>query len=371
MKRLFFPQRSHIPKESAEEMHRVVFILCGLSLLFYVLAGVIPLRQGKEVKKAMIKASGIMEQSLVALRECRKEKGVAIDKENDFNETGLIGLKFSPTTTSLGSLEAKRTATNPNFAGLIVYLLSRAGVGRGDTIAAGASGSFPSLIVAVLSGSKAMGLNLLLISSLGASQWGANNPDFHWLDMQSCLQNIGLFETQPLALSLGGEKDTGIDMSAEGRALLRRAAREWGGLFLEEPDLSRNVQIRRHLYEEYAGEKKIKAFINIGGSWSNLGTDSEVLKIKPGLVQVRYIPAAEKRGVMQEMALWGMPIIHLLHIKGLCRRYRLPWDPKPLPHPGEGKLYHLASETQPSFFLLAGGYFLLVVLVIVFRKKIS
>lgn len=371
MTRLFFLLRRNIPKEGAEKIQRVVFILCGISLLFFVLARVIPLKQGKEVKKEMIKASEIMEQALAALRECREEKGVAVDKENDFNETGLIGVKFSPTTTSLGSLKAKRTAANPNFAGLIVYLLNKAGVSRGDTVAAGASGSFPSLIVAALSASKTMGLNLLLISSLGASQWGANNPDFHWLDMQSCLQNIGLFETQPIALSLGGEIDTGMDMNAKGRALLLRVAEEWGGLFLEEPDLSRNVQKRMHLYEEYAAKKEIKAFINIGGSWSNLGTDSEVLKLKPGLVQVRYIPPAEKRGVMQEMALRGLPVIHLLHIKGLCRRYRLPWDPKPLPLPGEGKLYYLASETQPSFFLLVGGYFLFLALVMVFRKKIS
>jgi poly-gamma-glutamate system protein len=161
-----------------------------------------------------------------------------------------------------------------------------------------------------------------------------------------------------------------MDMSAEGRALLLRAAEEWGGLFLEEPDLSRNVQKRIHLYEEYAGEKEIKAFINIGGSWSNLGTDSEILELKPGLVQVKHIPPAEKRGVMQEMALRRIPVIHLLHTKGLCRRYRLPWDPKPLPQPGEGRLFQLASETQPSFFLLVGGYFLLFILVIVFRKKI-
>jgi hypothetical protein len=125
------------------------------------------------------------------------------------------------------------------------------------------------------------------------------------------------------------------------------------------------------LYEKYAGEEEINAFINIGGSWSNLGTDSEVLKLKPGLVRLRYIPPAEKRGVMQEMALRGISVVHLLHIKGLSRRYRLPWDPKPLPHPGEGRLFPHASETQSSFFCIAGGYFILLILVIVFRKKIS
>lgn len=367
----FLSTRRSIPKENAGKTQRIVFILCALSLLIFVLARAIPLKQGKKVKKEMITASEIMEEALVALRECRTEKAIPIDRESDFNQTGLIGVKYSQTTTTLGSLEAKRTASNPNFAALIVYLLTRAGVRRGDAVAAGASSSFPSLIVATLSASKSMGLKLLMISSLGSSQWGANIPNFHWLDMQSCLHEAGLFETQPIAFSLGGERDIGEDMSPEGRALLLHEAEEWGCFLLNEPDLSRNIQERMRLYEEYAGEKEVKAFINIGGSWSNLGTDSEVLKLKPGLVRLRYIPPAEKRGVIHEMALQEIPVIHLLHIKGLSRRHRLPWDPKPLPQPGEGKLYILASETQQSFFILAGVYFLAVILVIILRKKIS
>jgi poly-gamma-glutamate system protein len=189
--------------------------------------------------------------------------------------------------------------------------------------------------------------------------------------MQSCLQEARLFDAQSVAISLGGEKDTGMDMSPEGRAFLLQEAEEWRGLFLDEPDLSLNVQQRMVLYEKYAGDEEIKTFINIGGSWSNLGTDSEVLRIKPGLARLRYTPPVEKRGVMQEMALRGIPVIHLLHIKGLSSRYRLPWDPKPLPHPGEGGLFLLASDIQPSFFCIAGGYFVLLILVMVFRKKIS
>jgi len=368
---LFFSLRRNIPKESGEKIRGVIFILCAISLLFLILARTIPLKQGEKIKSEMVRASEIMEEALGAIHECRMEKEMAIDREIDFNQTGLIGVKYSSTTTSLGSLEAKRTACNPNFAALIVYLLDRAGVKRGDTVAAGASSSFPSLIVAALSASKAMDLQPLMISSLGASQWGANIPEFHWLEIQSCLQEAGVFKTQPIAISLGGDKDTGMDMSPQGRALLLHEAEEWGGLFLDEPNLSRNVQERMRLYEEYAGEKEIKAFINIGGSWSNMGTDSEVLKLKPGLVRLKNVPPEERRGVIHEMALRGIPIIHLLYVKGLCRRYRLPWDPMPLPQPGKGEIYLLVSETQPSFFVLAGLYFLFIILVFLFRKKIS
>ena len=35
------------------------------------------------------------------------------------------------------------------------------------------------------------------------------------------------------------------------------------------------------------------------------------------------------------MAARGVPVIHLLYVKGLADRYGLPWDPVPLPGPGE------------------------------------
>jgi len=371
MMSLFFGQKRNIPKKGAGKYQSAVFILCALSLLFFVLARYIPLKQGERVRREMIRASEIMGEALALIRECRKEKGIALDKTTDFNQTGLVGVEFSSITTSLGNLEAKKTTTNPNFAALTVFLLKQAGVERGDAIAVGASGSFPALIVAVLSASKAMGLKVLMICSLGASQWGANIPDFHWLHMQSCLQEAGLFNTPPIAISLGGEKDTGMDMTPEGRTLLLNDAEEWGSLFLHEPRLRNNVQERMRIYGEKGGKGGIKAFLNIGGSLSNMGTDARILKLKPGLISFKSFPPVEKRGVMHEMALRKIPVIHLLYIRGLVRRYRLPWDPSPLPQPGKGEIYILARETPLSFSLIAVLYFLLVTPVFIWRKKVS
>lgn len=360
-----------VPKSSPKKSQALILILGLVSILFYFLAQYIPLKQGERLKAEMIRASEIMAEASSFIRECRKEKGLAIDIEKDLNQTGLIGVEFSSITTSIGSLEAKRTTTNPNFAALIVFLLNRAGVKRGETIAVGASGSFPALIVAVLSASKAMALKPLIICSLGASQWGANLPDFHWLRMQSCLQEAGIFEYLPVALSLGGDEDTGLDMSPEGRSYLLDEVEEWGGLVIHEPDLRRNVQQRMSVYEAKSGEHEIKAFINIGGSWSSMGTDFGVLELKPGLARFKSFPPAETRGLMHEMALRKIQLIHLLYVQGLAQRYRLPWDPKPLPEPGEGKIYKLAIETQPSFFLIAAVYFLVIILILLFRNWLS
>jgi poly-gamma-glutamate system protein len=225
--------------------------------------------------------------------------------------------------------------------------------------------------VAVFSAAKAMNLKLIVINSLGASQWGANSPDFHWLDMQSCLLNAGIFDAKPIGLSLGGARDEGKDMNPEGRFLLVNEIRESGIFFIHEPDLKRNVEARMCLYEEKAGEGKIKAFINIGGSWSNMGEDPEILKLRPGLVKIKQFPPAEKRGVLFAMAALNIPAFHLLYIKGLVERYGLSWDPFPLPQPGKGKIYQLVGKRQTSFLLLTAAYFLLVILVMVFRNKLG
>lgn len=123
------------------------------------------------------------------------------------------------------------------------------------------------------------------------------------------------------------------------------------------------------LYEEKAGNDKIEAFVNVGGSWSNIGEDPEVLRLKPGLSKIRKLPPLEKRGVLYEMAARKIPVIHLLYIKGLVQRYGLAWDPVPLPNPGEEKIFEFARERQTAFLFLAAVYLLLVIIVLVFQNR--
>ncbi len=336
------------------------FLLFVLSLVFFVLAKTVPIREVSASVEKMKEASQIMSQAMSVLKECRKDKALSIDPSSDINRTGLIGTRLSSITTSLGNLEAKRTTTNPNFAGLIVYLLIEAGVKAGDTIAVGASSSFPALVVAVLSASKAMDLNPLVIASLGASQWGANLPDFHWLHMHECLLENRIFSYKPVAVSLGGDQDRGEDMEEEGRNLLKRAIEESGVPVVEEKGLEANVEAKMHLYAAAAKEQPIKAFVNIGGSWSNLGTDREILNLEPGFVRFHRIPPKENRGVLFEMGARGVPIIHLLFIRGIVERYGLAWDPAPLPRVGDGEIYERIRETQPSFLYISLLYFVLL-----------
>ena len=181
---------------------RFILVLFFVSLIFFIFAKIFPFVDKTQQKAKMIEASEIMKKAMSTLSTCQEEKNQFIDKKFDINGTGLIGVENSLITTTLGSLEAKRTTTNPNIGALIVHLLYEAGVREGDAVAVGASGSFPALIIAVMSAAKAMGINPIIICSLSASQWGANRPNFHILSMLECLSFSGVFSFLPAALSL-------------------------------------------------------------------------------------------------------------------------------------------------------------------------
>jgi poly-gamma-glutamate system protein len=43
------------------------------------------------------------------------------------------------------------------------------------------------------------------------------------------------------------------------------------------------------------------------------------------------MPAGPTRGLLFEFAARGVPVIHLLHVRGLAKDNGLPYDPVPLP----------------------------------------
>jgi|YNPBryunderm2012_1023409.scaffolds.fasta_scaffold00068_14 poly-gamma-glutamate system protein len=304
-------------------------------------------------------AARLMAEGRENLLRCQKEKGLVPEKNPfDFNQTGLIGQEDSPITTTLGNLQAKRTTTNPNLAALLVYLLKKAGVRKGQAVALGASSSFPALILATYSAARVMELNLLVIVSLGSSQWGANNPEFSWLEMETCLRSAGFNHHRLLALSFGGEDDSGGDFPDDFKNKVINFCREFDLMLLGGGSLEQRVQEHLSLFLKASGSRRISAFINVGGSAVNLGSDSSILELRPGLTRVKKIPKPAHRGLIQEMALREVPIIHLLNIRKLVEIYGLPWDPKPLPQPGEGLAWPEKKLEKRKLIFLFLGYVL-------------
>ena len=244
-------------------------------------------------------------------------------------------------TTSLGDVEAKRTSANPAFAALLVSYFQQAGLGRGDVVAVGASGSFPGLLLATLCASRALALEPVVIYSVGASMYGANLPGLTFVDMLARLREDGVLPYAIAAVSPGGDDDrgTGVLFDEPGGALLEETRRsgvpEVGGT-----TLAGSIERRMRIYEAAAGGRPIRCFVNVGGASANFGDTPVSLTLPNGLV--RAAPAAPRsptRGLVFEFASRGVPVVHLLFVRGLARDNHLPFDPIPLPPIGEGEVY--------------------------------
>jgi poly-gamma-glutamate system protein len=308
----------------------------------------------------MVVAANLMGEAMAVVREHRESMGAFADESSELeiddtldpNHTGLIGPQYSPLFTTVGHLEAKRTSTVPAMAALTVHLLDQAGVEPGDRIAIGASGSFPALMIASLAAAESMMLRPAIVFSLGASSYGATDPDFNMLDLYHLLQQEVGFPIAAEAVSLGGGADVGEGFEAEVRQRLIAQIEKSGIRFLHEPDLRSNVAARTAIFGD------VTAFINIGGSDANLGTSPMILDLEPGLNLAIDLPPEDQRGMVFEMAANGIPVIHLLNIRGLASRYGIPWDPVPLPEPGDTLLLDTRQSGGARLWLIAAAYFL-------------
>lgn len=333
---IFFKKRNHVL--SNQRLNRNVTAAGAMSLAVFVAVQIFSPKRPLLYTDQMVNAARLMEKAIAIVGSEYEKSGIEIDETIDPNHTGLIGPENSELTTTLGHLEAKRTTTNPNMAGLIVHLLHQAGVAAGDTIAVGSSASFPALMIATLAAAQAMEVYPVVILSLGASSYGGTHVDFNLLNIYQLLLREGVFTIQPVAISLGGEKDIGQDFKPDIKERLLKQIQASGIPCIYEPDLQKNVAARMKMYQGSLSAGRISAFVNIGGNYADLGTSELVLEVKPGLNRNVSLPAKSERGVLFEMAAQDIPCIHLLFIKGLAMKFGLPWDPIPLPKPGASKL---------------------------------
>jgi len=354
---------------TAKVSHKTIFYLAAVSLAFYLLFYFWLEPAGKELAPDEAEAARLMVEAEKEIYNCQEKLGLMPGK-NPFDpmKTGLIGLESSPLTTTLGQLEAKRTTTNPAMGALLVRLLHQAGVKKGQVVAAGASGSFPALAVAAYCAARAMEVKLLVIVSLGASQWGANQPDFTWLSIEKCLRQAGFKQHRLLAVTWGGEDDSGREYPEDLKSRLRQEAQALGLEFLEPDGLKSMVETHVRLFKEAAGARPVRAFINIGGSLVNLGRDSSVLELRPGLTQVKKIPPENRCGLIQRLASEGIPVIHLLNIRGLVERYNLPWDPQPLPQVDKDLKLQQEDSYKRKLWLLLAVYILACAAIVIFNR---
>ena len=313
-----------------------------------------------------IAASKLTQKALLHLKNERFENVHFVDNINDPNETGLIGEQYTPITTGSGSLPIKASTMNPNFGGMMVQLLRDAQLKKGDEVAICMTGSFPGLNVAVLAAIQTLGIKPVIISSVTASSWGANDPDFTWIDMEHELYEDKIFVNHSIAASIGGNLDIGRALSLEGRELVEFAIKRNHLDYINTGTIEGNIKKRLEIFNKH---KKIKAFINIGGGVASNGSDYNGDAIRAGYhetLKLKDFP--DKKGVMFEMAKRNIPIIHLKNVQQLMNKYDLPLEPIPLPEIGKGKLY-FALKYQVGIVASALLFLVGLLLVTIYMDK--
>lgn len=278
--------------------------------------------------------------------------GIGLEAE-DLNATGLIGPEFTELTTTPGSVDAKRTSLNPNFAAAMVRYFYDVGLRDGDTVAIGASGSFPGFLIASTIAATEMGLQTKVIASCGSSMHGATRPEFTIFDILFSLKDNGFADFDLLAVSGGGENDQGGGI-LEGilyentkelsLSLCLEASERSGAEVLNFTKLSDSIERRLALYGD-----DVDMFINIGGSAANSGNSSYTLNFPRGLVITPpAIPDVMDRGLCYEFASQGIPVLNLLNVKQLAAENGIAYDSVPMGEPGNGLVYATSSYSRPS-----------------------
>jgi len=330
-----------------------------------LLVGLLLIEQTKSIVQTpyydeQTQAAQLMKSSLEVIKKERLKRTIPLDIGLDPNQTGIIGKEYTQLTTTLGNLEAKRTSTNPAFAALLVKYFKEANLKKGDVIAIGASGSFPALMVAALSATRVLELEPLFIYSVGSSEYGANIPEFTFVQMLDSLNKKNIIPYKLLAISMGGYLDQAEGMLySDSQDTIKKIVQSSGALVIDTANIEENILQRIQLYSAASNGKPIKAFVNIGGATPNYGNTPASITYPNGLViDGPKIPDYPERGLIFEYQNLGIPIIHLLNIRDLAVKNGIPIDPVPLPEIGEGGVYRRIVYNKYIIILVIGIEFL-------------
>lgn len=317
-------------------------ILALLTAALVLLGGTISLAAAgrwegpSEYYDTQVQAAQQLQACFDAVKGYKEELGIPMSEE-DHHQTGMIGQSYTGITTTLGAQEAKRTTAWPDMAALCVRLLYEAGVEPGDTVGAGFSGSFPGMDLAVVAACESMGVELICIPSVGASTFGANDPELTFPEMLCRLNADGLISTWPAAVTLGGSNDVGSDMDKVLVGEIRTRLTALGLSPVELPDFAENLRWREEVYRTLG---PIDCFIAVGGNLTSLGQGEDSTTIGQGVLpSLQASRLHEGSGLVQRYQAAGLPVINLLNIKQLVAEYDLPYDPVEWPPIGRSAVY--------------------------------
>ena len=283
----------------------------------------------------MLSAATAMKAASEAVLYRKLERGIWPGSQYDPNWTGLIGQEYTPSTTTAATLANKRTATNPDFAAALARLLAAQGIGEDSTVLLVESGSFLGADIAALTALEALDANVILILSLGSSQWGANDPELNLLEIMSLLRERGIVRSVPLAVVIGGAGAVGGNMEPEGVERLRPSFARHSDIPLVEvrPTSAVVARLREMIDEAAGGEDSIDLMIKTGGSVISVGACRENYQMPTGLIP-RPRECSGTPGLFYLVGGDHLRVLNILAMKQIAEELGLPYDPVPLPMPG-------------------------------------
>ncbi len=330
-------------------------ILTVVAVLAYLAADASRISVTTPMHDEKVAAARWMQTAIDSLRRFQYQRGRFPDEVNDPALTNLIGQQYTQITTEPGDIEAKWTALNPNMAAAVIEYFRRAGLKSGDMVAAGMSGSLTGMNLAFYAACETMGIVPIVITSVGASSWGANDPFFTWLDMERILREKGLLHHISQAASYGGGNDLGRSLSPDGRSLIYSAIKRNGIWLIRQPTLEESIQRRMDHYLEQTEGRDYSLYVNVGGGVASIGHSRNSDLIGHGLNLTLPDYNYPKRGVIHEFSDMGIPVLHLGNIAQIAEEFGLPVSPVALPTPGIGPLFseERYNSVVTSFALLA------------------
>jgi len=292
----------------------------------------------------MLMAARSMQAASRVLWQEKETRGLTPFAQTDPNRTGMIGLEYTPITTTIGDLLAKRTATNPDFAAALIRQIVPLGLARGAPAVIVVSGSFVGGDIAAIAAVETLGLRPIVIASLSASMWGANEPEFNLVDMLAALRERNVIRTRAVAAVLGGGGAIGGSMDPDGVAALRRSAARDGVPIVEARPVAALIDELLARINAAAGDARAGLVINVGGALIGLGSCRESHELPPGLTRKPPPCSDGTPGLAMRLAAEGAPILHIINLRRLALEWGLPFDPTPLPIPGNNRAIYGSAK---------------------------
>jgi len=282
----------------------------------------------------MLAAARSMQAAAQVLWPEKEARGLLPPPEADPNRTGMIGPEFTGITTSLGDPASKRSTTNPDLAAALVRLLSGLDLERGTSVVVVVSGSLVGGNIAAIAAVEALGLRPVVIASLTASMWGATDPEFNWLEIAGLLRGRGVLRSDTTAAVLGGNGAVGGGVDPADLDALRASAARAGVPIVETRPVAAVIDGLLAHVEAATGGQRPGAVINVGGALIGLGSCRESYEFQPGLTLHPVACTSGTPGIAMRLSAEGVPVLHVLNIRRLSLDLGLPFDPVPLPTPG-------------------------------------